>query len=41
MPSARLFKHRHMDKCNKAMDRKLRRRDLEMSVRCGKMEFSM
>ena len=41
MPAARIFKHRHMDNCNKATERRLWRRDMEMSARCGEMEFSM
>ena len=41
IPEARLFKHRHTDKRNKATERRLRWRDVEMSARCGNMEFSM
>ena len=35
------FKHRHTDKCNKAIERRLQRRDVEMTVRCGNMEYSL
>ena len=41
MPAARLFKHRQMDKCNKTMERQLRRINVDMAARCGNMEFSM
>ena len=39
MPEDRLFIHRRSDECNKVMERRLRRRDVEMTVRCGDMEF--
>ena len=41
MPAARIFKHKQTDECNKATERRLWRRDLEMSARCGEMEFSI
>ena len=40
-PADRLFKHRRTDKCNKATERRLRQRDMEMAARCGKMNFSL
>ena len=39
MPAARIFKHRNNNKCNKATERRLRQRDVEMAARCGEMEF--
>ena len=41
MPAARIFNHRQSDKCNKATERRLQRRDVEMEARCGEMEFSL
>ena len=41
IPSARVFKHRQTDKCNKMTERRLRRRDMEMVERCSEMEFSL
>ena len=41
MPVARIFKHRKSDKCHKATERRLRRRDMEMAERCGEMDFSL
>ena len=41
MPAATLFNHRHTDKCNKATNRRLRRRDVEMAETCGETEFSL
>ena len=41
MPEASLFKHRHTDKWNKATERRIRRRDVDMVARCGEMGFSM
>ena len=35
MPEDKIFKHRNTDKCNKETERLFRRRDVEMSVRCG------
>ena len=35
MPWARLFKHRQTNKCNKAMERQLRQRDVEMVARAA------
>ena len=37
MPAAWLFKHRRMERCNKAKDMRLRRRDFEMAYMCGEM----
>ena len=37
MPWARLFKHRQTNKCNKAMERQLRQRDVEMVARRSDM----
>ena len=39
MLEARLFKHRQLDKCHKATEIRLRRTDVDMSERCGEMEF--
>ena len=39
MPAASIFKNCQSDKCNKATDIILRRRDVEMVERCGEMEF--
>ena len=36
MPAAMIFKHRQSDKCHKAKERRLRRRDVEMAARLGK-----
>ena len=33
--------HSHTDKCNKAMDRRLRRRDVDMAARFEKMGLSL
>ena len=41
IPEAKIFKHRQMDKYNKATKRILRWRDVEMASRCGEIEFSM
>ena len=41
IPAARIFKHRQTDKCNKVMEIRLWRREVEMAARCGKMEFSL
>ena len=41
MTSARIFKHRKTNKCNKAMEKKLQWRDVEMAARCGDMELSL
>ena len=41
MPSARIFKHRQIDKCNKDTERRLQQIDMEMVDRCVEMEFSM
>ena len=41
MPSAWLNKHRRAARCEKATEIWLRRRDLEMGERCGKMDFSL
>ena len=41
MHADRLFYHRQTDKCNTEMERQIRRRDVEMTVRCSKLEFSM
>ena len=35
MPAARLFNHRQVDKCNKATERRLIQRDVEIAARCG------
>ena len=37
MHAARILKHRQTDKCNKAMKRKIRRQDVDMSERCENM----
>ena len=37
MTADRLFKQRWAGRCNKATDRRLRRRDVEMAERCGEM----
>ena len=37
----RIFKHMQTDKCNKATEIRLGRRDVEMAARCGKTEFSL
>ena len=39
MPVAKLFKHRQLDKCHKAMERRIRRIDVEMAEMCGEMKF--
>ena len=41
MQAARLFKHRHLDKCHKSTERRIWRRDVEMAARCGEMEFDL
>ena len=41
MHADRLFYHMKTDKCNTEMERQIRRRDVEMTVRCGKLEFSL
>ena len=41
MPESRMLKHRQADKCNKMIERKIKRRDVEIAARCGKMEFSL
>ena len=41
MPADRFFKHGHTDNFDKATDKRLWRRDVDMAVRCGKMKFSM
>ena len=41
MQGARLFKHRHLDKCHKSTERRLQQRDVEMEARCGEMEFNL
>ena len=41
MPAANIFKHRKTDKCNKATERRIEQRDVEMAERCGEMEFSL
>ena len=41
IPAAELFKHMQLDKCNKATEIRLRRRDVDMAERCGEMEFSL
>ena len=35
------FNHRQTNRCTNAAERKLWRRDVEMSERCGEMEFSL
>ena len=37
----RLFKHRQLDKCHKSMERRIRRRDVDMAAMCGEMEFNL
>ena len=41
MRAARMIKYRRTDKCNKAMERRIRWKDVEMTARCGEMEFIM
>ena len=41
IPAARIFKHRHLDKYHKATERRPRRRDVETTEICGKMELSL
>ena len=41
MPEVHLENHRSMDRCEKAMDICLMRRDIEITERCGKIEFSL
>ena len=41
MQAYRLFKHRQSDKCHKLTEIRLRRRDVDMAVRCGEMEFNL
>ena len=41
IPTARLFKHSQMDKCNKVTERRIGWRYVEMAARCGKMECSL
>ena len=41
MQGARLFKHRHLDKCHKSTERRLQQRDVEMAERRGEMEFNI
>ena len=41
MPEARLFKHIRTDKCNKAAERRIRKRYVEMTAMCGEMKFSL
>ena len=39
--AASLFKHRKSDKFHKSTDRRIQRRDVEMSERFGEMKFSL
>ena len=41
MPAANIFKHRQSEKCHKATERRLRRRDVEMAARFWEMELSL
>ena len=41
MTSARMFKHIRTYKFNKAMERQIRQRDVDMTSRCGGMDFSL
>ena len=41
MQADRLFKHWQPDKCHKLTEIRLRRRDVEMAVICGEMEFNL
>ena len=41
IPASRLFKQRHSNKCNKAKERRIRRKDVDMAARCGDTEFSL
>ena len=41
IPAARIFNHRQADKCNKATDIILQRRDVDMAARCGEIELSL
>ena len=37
----RLFKHKHLNKCHKSTEIRIRRRDVEMASRCGEIEFNL
>ena len=41
MPAARLIKYKRTERFNKAMEMRLRWRDVDMAERCGDMEFSV
>ena len=41
MQAARLFKYWQSDKCHKLTERRLRRRDVKMVLRCEEMEFNL
>ena len=41
MPVTRLFKNIRTNRCNKATERRIRQRDVEILERCGDMEFSL
>ena len=41
MQATRLFTHRQSYKCHTLTKRQIRRRDVDMMVRCGEMEFSL
>ena len=41
MTAAIILKHRQSDKCHKAMERRIRQRDVDMAETCGEMYFSM
>ena len=38
---ARLFKHRKIDRCNKATEMQLRQIYVDMEERCGEVEFKL
>ena len=39
MPENMILKHRHTDRRNEAIERRIRRRDMDMAARYGNMEF--
>ena len=41
MQAARLFKYWQSEKFHKYRERRLRRRDVEMTERCGEMDFNL
>ena len=41
MPASRIFKHRKTNKFNKAKERRILQRDIEMAESCGEMELDL